>query len=46
MPIGQPVTMAIIVVLTIVVLAGVVSDMGPDTLDDTARRGRWPGCAK
>jgi hypothetical protein len=39
------VVVEIIVVLTILVLAGVFSVMGPDPrdLDDTDRRGWWPG---
>jgi len=48
MRLRQPVTMEILIVLTIVVLAGVLSVMGPDTrdYDDTDRRGWWPGRAK
>jgi hypothetical protein len=36
---------AIVIVLTIVVVAGVVSVMAPDShdYDDTDRRGWWPG---
>jgi hypothetical protein len=42
---GHPETVEIIVVLTFLVLAGVVSIMGPDShdLDDRDRRGWWPG---
>jgi len=37
--------MAMIILLTIVLLAGVVSIMGPEChdYDDTDRRGWWPG---
>jgi hypothetical protein len=38
----------IIVLLTLLLLAGVVSVMGPDThdFDDHDRRGWWPGRAR
>jgi hypothetical protein len=40
--------MEIIILLTILFLAGVVSIMGPDShdLDDRDRRGWWPGRAR
>jgi len=40
--------MEIIVILTFLLLAGVVSIMGPDSrdLDDRDQRGWWPGRAR
>ena len=40
--------MEILIILSIVLLAGVVSVMGPDThdYDDSDRRGWWPGRAR
>jgi len=42
---GHPMRMAIVLVLTILFLAGVLSVMGPDTRDWDVndRRGWWPG---
>ena len=40
--------MEILIILTILVLAGVVSILGPEShdFDDTDRRGWWPGRAR
>ena len=48
MPGGDHVCMEIIVLLTILLLAGVLSVMGPQShdFDDTDRRGWWPGRAR